>query len=70
MDIPIESSQHQAKHLSQEETIRLEGRKKECVLSKTAGKKTPKVKRKNKCQECGDALCKVRCFVEYHSTDA
>ena len=55
------------------QAVRLEGRKKECVLCKTAGRKTPKgypVETKNKCQECGVALCKVRCFVEYHSTDA
>ena len=48
---------------SDHQAIRLEGRKKECVLCKTAGRKTPKVETKNKCQECGDALCKVRCFV-------
>ena len=55
------------------QAVRLEERKRECVLCKTTGRKTPEeypVEMKNKCQECGVALCKVRCFVEYHSTDA
>ena len=40
------------------QAVHLEGRKKECVLCKTAGRKTPKgypVETKNKCQECGVA---------------
>ena len=55
------------------QAVRLEERKRECVLCKTTGRKTPQeypVETKNKCQECGVALCKVQCFVEYHSTDA
>ena len=54
------------------QAVRLEERKRECVLCKTTGRKTPQeypVEMKNKCQECGVALCKVRCFVEYHSTE-
>ena len=49
---------------------RIENRKKECVLCRAAGRKTPKgypIETRNKCQQCDVALCKVRCFAEYHS---
>ena len=52
--------------------VHLEGRKKECVRCKSSGRKTPKgypVETKNKCKQCGVALCKVRCFADYHSVD-
>ena len=44
--------------------------RKECVLCRAAGRKTPKgypIETRNKCQQCDVALYKVRCFAEYHS---
>ena len=55
------------------QAVRLEGRKKECVLCKSSGRKTPKgypIETKNKCQQCNVALCKVQCFAEYHGANA
>ena len=55
------------------QAVHVEDRKKECVLCKSAGRKTPKgypVETRNKYQQCGVALCKVRCFADYHSEDA
>ncbi|KAL9978523.1 hypothetical protein ACROYT_G016049 [Oculina patagonica] len=55
------------------QATRIEGRKKECVKCKSAGRKTAKgypVETRNKCQQCGVALCKVGCFDAYHREDA
>lgn len=54
------------------QSVRLEGRKKECVQCKASGRKTQRgypVETKNKCQQCNVALCKLRCFDEYHSAN-
>ena len=50
-------------------SMRSESGKKECVQCKKCNRKTPKgyyVETKFKCKQCGVALCKGRCFREYH----
>ena len=51
---------------------KIQGRKRECVNCKRAGKKTPKgdaVESSFKCLQCDVTLCKVGCFQEYHNAD-
>ena len=54
-------------------SAKFEGRKKQCVQYKIAGRKTEKgypVETKTKCTQCGIALCPVRCFREYHDINS
>ena len=63
--LPAVEAQNVRDHFS----IKIVGRKKECVQCKRAGRKTPKgyaKETRDKCAQCDVPLCKLVCFAEYH----
>ena len=65
-EVPAPFNERLADHKS----TQIDGRKKQCVFCKKAGRKTPKgypVETKFKCEQCNVALCKDPCFRAYHT---